>query len=48
MILCAPVQCGLMDSLYHKMSCGLAALVNQNYKVDLLQACAGNTKEVGQ
>lgn len=37
-----------MDSLSYKRSCDLAALVNQSYKVDLLQACVGNNKEAGQ
>lgn len=37
-----------MDSLYYKMSYGPVAVVNQIYKVHLLQACVGNTKEAGQ
>lgn len=33
-------DCGPADSLYHKMSCGLAALLSQNYEAELLRLVA--------
>lgn len=30
-------DCGPADSLYHKTSCGLAALLSQNYEAELLR-----------
>lgn len=33
-------DCGPADSLYHKTSCGLAALLSQNYEAELLRLVA--------
>lgn len=34
-------DCGPAGSLYHKMSCGLAALLSQNYEAELLRLVLG-------